>query len=90
MVRRRGTTFQHGKDPGFHRAHEDELKVRKILQICRQTAEEGLVGTPHVAIAAVEITAAAKAKADIAAAIEGEIKEDTRSKIERRREWDEG
>ena len=37
------------KDPGFHRAHEGEIKVRKILKICHKAAEEGLVGTRHVA-----------------------------------------
>ncbi len=36
---RRGTAFQYGKDPRFHRAQEDELKA----------AEEGLVGTLPVA-----------------------------------------
>lgn len=45
----RGTAIQHGKDPGFRRAHKDELKVRKVLKICRKTAEEVQVGTPHVA-----------------------------------------
>jgi len=38
---------------GCDRAQEDELtvhcKVRKILKICRKAAEEGLVGTLHVA-----------------------------------------
>ena len=39
----------YGKDPGFLRAQADELNARKILKICRKTATEGLVGTPHVA-----------------------------------------
>ena len=34
---------------GCDRAREDEHKVRKILKICRKAAEEGLVGTLHVA-----------------------------------------
>ncbi len=38
---------------GCDRAQEDELivhcKFRKILKICRKAAEEGLVGTLHVA-----------------------------------------
>ena len=38
-------------DPGFHRAHEDELMVRKILKICRKTAEEGPIGTCTLLVA---------------------------------------
>ena len=38
---------------GCDRAQEDELKVRRILKIYRKAAEEGLVGTLHVADALV-------------------------------------
>ena len=49
-IRRRGTAFPHGKDPGFPRAQADELKARNILKICRKADAGGLVGTPHVAV----------------------------------------
>ena len=63
---------------GFERAHETELRERKILKIRRKTEEEE------------KIESAAKSAAVKVAAKEAETKEDTRAKKERRRDWADG
>ena len=65
-------------DPGFSHAPETELKDRKILKIRRKKEEEETLESTE------EIAAAE------AAAIEAEIKENTRAKKERRRDWADG
>ena len=64
-------------DPGFSHAPETELKDRKILKIRSKKDEEETIESAE------ETAVATSAK-------EAEIKEDTRSKKERRREWAEG
>ena len=79
----RGTVFQQGNEEEnresthetANRAHEDELKGRKILKI-RRKKEEGA-----------EERAAVESAAAEAAAKEAETKEDMRAKKERKRDW---
>ena len=65
---------------GFERAHETELRERKILKIRRNAEEEEKI----------ESAAESAAAACKVAAQEAETEEDMRAKKERRRDWADG